>query len=61
MNEAVMGLPEPRNYKEYKAAIDAYLREMERMRVLIDADQAETDRLRAETRAIIDELKSSAK
>ncbi len=52
-------LPMPKTDKEYKAAIDQCFAQIERMREQIARDQMEIDRLKAETRAILAELRTA--
>ena len=49
----------PQTEPEYKAAIEQCLVQMKRLREQINQEQAEIDRLKAETRAILMELKAA--
>jgi hypothetical protein len=51
MNEGIAGQPTP-EMVEFEAEIDRYLAEMQRLNELMRQDQAEIDRLKAETRAM---------
>jgi hypothetical protein len=54
-------LPQPtlKTAADYEAAIDQCLAEMQRLREKMDRDQADIDRLKAETRAILAKLKAA--
>jgi Tfp pilus assembly protein PilN len=54
-------LPEPtlKTAADYEAAIDQCLTEIQRLREKMDKDQADIDRLKAETRAILARLKAA--
>jgi hypothetical protein len=52
MDERLTSQPKPRTAAEYRAAIDLLLDEMKRLSVQMQQDQAEIDRLKAETRVI---------
>jgi hypothetical protein len=55
------GLPPPplQTAADYEAAIEECLAEMQRLREKIDRDQADIDRLKVETRAILARLKAA--
>ena len=44
---------------DYEAAIEGCLAQMRQLRQRMDRDQAEIDRLKAETRALLDELRAA--
>ena len=52
MNETLAAQAAPKTTAEYKAAIDFLLGEMRRLNEKMVEDQAEIDRLKAETRTI---------
>lgn len=58
MAQLFLNASKPPTEAEYQAAIERCLAEMKRLRVQIDEDQQEIDRLKTETRAIIAELRT---
>jgi hypothetical protein len=58
MDEAVPSQPTLKTRADYMAATDRCLEEMDRMHQQIARDLAEIERLRVETRAILDKLKA---
>jgi hypothetical protein len=59
MDDPTPGQPGLRSPAEYGAAIDRCLAQMRRLREQMDRDQAEIDRLKAETQAILRLLKAT--
>lgn len=59
MEKVVTPQPGPTTPADYEAAIEQCLSEMKRLQSLIDQDQAEIDRLKAETRAMLAKMKAA--
>lgn len=58
MTDLTPSFPTPQTDDELKAAIDRCFAEMRRLRALMEKDQTDIDRLKAETRAILAQLKA---
>jgi hypothetical protein len=59
MDDQTLGQPVLTTPADYEAAIDRCLAQMRRLREKMDRDQAEIDRLKAETRAILEQLRAA--
>lgn len=57
MPEMILNQPTPQTKAEYEIALEQRLTEMKRLREQMNEDQEEIDRLKAETQAIIAELR----
>lgn len=57
MVETILSKPRPKTETEYEAAIQEMFAEMDRLDESIRRKQAEIDRLKAKTRATLDEIK----
>jgi uncharacterized small protein (DUF1192 family) len=60
MTRSNLSQPAPKSASEYKAAIEQIFQTMERIDERIAKDQQEIDRLKAETRAILTELRKQS-
>ena len=58
MVESTLDLLSPQTEAEYEMAIEHYLDEMKRIREQMNEDQDDIDRLKAETQAILAELRT---
>ena len=58
MAEMTLNQVSPQTDAEYELAIEHCLEEMKRLRVQMNADQVDIDRLRMETQAILTELRT---
>ena len=59
MAEERLGPPGLQTTADYEAATDRCLARMRHLREQMEQDQAELDRLKAETRAILEQLKAA--